>query len=453
MKGTPVSLRPFYFVVVVWGREYRDYFLEYCLPSLLSPKNIPVLDGRRPAKFLFATTAEDWDIMRGTAIFSALEKHAETIFLELPPKGDRPYWLHSIVGHKMCCDMTARDKAYRILVCPDTVFSEGAVELFHEVALDGAEVILSLTVPLTRTDLFFKALSDMNLRPQESARETGLPIVLPAKQVVTLAMRAMHGASRINEWEAPYFCRYASTPWWQAPGESAIVTNGVFWNLFLVDYSTVQHDGSTLDARGFDGDYNMRIIGGLETIYFIRDSDEFYVVSWASTPEPPSRRHRGGEFAKGAAFRVSAYGPVFNDFQRDTLFMPTLVRSGDLSEEWDAVEQKALQTMATWLDTPVDIERYSRRLPVHRRNFAGLQAKIAGCRLPWWRRNPLAWGFVRHVVVPAVRVRVRAKEFLVNFSNVGRRAILALRGDAGSIERLRWHSRRLMAKALRRPFG
>src|ERR1700677_927675 len=142
-----MALRPFYFVVVVWGREYRDYFLEYCLPSLLSPKNIPVLDGRRPVKFLFATTAEDWDIMRGTAIFSTLEKHAEAVFLELPPKGDRPYWLHSIVGHKMCCDMTARDKAYRILVCPDTVFSEGAVELFHEVALDGAEVILSLTVP------------------------------------------------------------------------------------------------------------------------------------------------------------------------------------------------------------------------------------------------------------------------------------------------------------------
>ena len=54
-------MRPFYFVVVVWGREYRDYFLEYCLPSLLSPGNIPALDGKRPAKVLFATTAEDWD--------------------------------------------------------------------------------------------------------------------------------------------------------------------------------------------------------------------------------------------------------------------------------------------------------------------------------------------------------------------------------------------------------
>ena len=39
--------------------------------------------------------------MRGTAIFHKLEKHAEPVYVELPPKGDRPYWLHSIVGHKI----------------------------------------------------------------------------------------------------------------------------------------------------------------------------------------------------------------------------------------------------------------------------------------------------------------------------------------------------------------
>ena len=31
--------RGFYFIVVLWGERFRDYFLEYCLPSLLSPGN------------------------------------------------------------------------------------------------------------------------------------------------------------------------------------------------------------------------------------------------------------------------------------------------------------------------------------------------------------------------------------------------------------------------------
>jgi hypothetical protein len=448
-----VSLRPFYFVVVVWGREYRDYFLEYCLPSLLSPNNIPALNGRRPAKFLFASTPEDWDAMRATAIFQKLEKYVEPVYLELPPRGDRPFWLHSIVGHKMCCEMAARDGVYRILVCPDTMFSDGAIKQFHEVAVDGAEVVLSLVTPLTRTDLFLKALSELGLRPQISARDTGIPIVASARQIVSLAMRAMHGSSRIQEWEAPYFSRFASTPWWAVPSTDGGVMDGNFWDLFLVDYAAVRHDGSALDNRGFDGDYIGRTISNLETIYFVRDSDEMHVVSWASLAEPPLQRRRGGEFAKGVAFRVSAYSPIFNDFQRNTLLMPTLVHGGDLGEDWNAVEAKVLRTLATWLDPPKDIERYSRRLPAHRRNYAGLQAKIDACRLPWWRENALAWGVVRLAVVPAVKLWVRTREFFTNLSHARNRIMLALRGDTASIEKLRWHGRRLLAKALGRSAG
>jgi hypothetical protein len=452
-KDRPVSLRPFYFVVVVWGREYRDYFLEYCLPSLLSPNNIPALDGKRPAKVLFATTAEDWDAMRGTAIFRELEKHAEPVYVELPPKGDRPYWLHSIVGHKMCCDITARDKAYRVLVCPDSIFSDGAINRFHDVAVEGAAVVLSLVTPLTRTDLFYKTFAELGLQPPASARDTGIPITITARQVVTLAMRAMHGSSRINEWDAPDFSRYASTPWWRVPATEGAVMNGNFWDLFVLDYGAVDHDGASLNARGFDGDYIMRTIGNLDSIYFVRDSDELHVLCWASFDPPPVKRHRGGEFVKGAEFRVSAYGPVFNHFQRATLFMPTRVHNQDIGPEWEAVEARALRTLGTWLDTPKNIERFSRALPPHLRNYDGLQSKIEASPLPWWRSNAATWALVRNVVVPLIKLRVRTKEFFIKSGNVWKRVALALRGDTASIEKLRWHGRRVIAKTLGRPMA
>jgi hypothetical protein len=133
--------------------------------------------------------------------------------------------------------------------------------------------------------------------------------------------------------------------------------------------------------------------------------------------------------------------------------MPTLVHGGDLGEDWNAVEAKVLRTLATWLDPPKDIERYSRRLPAHRRNYAGLQAKIDACRLPWWRENALAWGVVRLAVVPAVKLWVRTREFFTNLSHARNRIMLALRGDTASIEKLRWHGRRLLAKALGRSAG
>ena len=80
--------------------------------------------------------------MLGTAIFRELEKLAEPVYLELPPKEDRPYWLHATVGHKMCCDIAARDKVYRVFVCPNSVFSDGAINRFHQVATEGAEAVL-----------------------------------------------------------------------------------------------------------------------------------------------------------------------------------------------------------------------------------------------------------------------------------------------------------------------
>jgi hypothetical protein len=444
--------RPFYLMVVVWGEQYRNYFLEFCLPSLLSPRNIPALGGRRPAKFLLATTAEDRDIIQATTIFRELEKHAEPVFIELPPKEDSPYWLYSIVGHKMCCDVTARDKAYRIFVCPDSIFSDGAVERLHEVALDGAEAVLSLVTPLTRTDIFFKMLAQMGLLPERSARDTGVPIVLSTRQMVALAMRAMHGLSRVNEWEAPYFCGYAAAPWWKVPREPGGVMHGLFWNLLLVDHAAVQHDGSILDARGFDGDYLMRTIGNLESIYFVRDSDELYAVSWASVSEPPLR-DRYGEFGRGVAFRISACNPVFNSFQRDTLFMPTAVHASPLGGEWEAVEQKTLRTLLTWLDPPGDIERYSRRLPANLQNFAGFAARIAVIPLPWWRRNHIAWAVCLRIIIPVMWQWLRIREFLTKLPWIWHRAVLALRGDPAAIQWWRWHTKRIVAKVLRRPFG
>src|SRR5580698_5058063 len=164
------SLKPFYFVNVVWGDEHRNYFLEYCLPSLLAPGNIPAITGIRPAKFLIATTAADRDAMLGTAILRELEKHAEPVFLELPQKGDLPYWSHSIVGHKMCCEMTARDGAIRIFTAPDTVYSDGMVARLDELARDGAQAVMALVSPLARTDLVIKGLAELDLLPQKSAR-------------------------------------------------------------------------------------------------------------------------------------------------------------------------------------------------------------------------------------------------------------------------------------------
>src|ERR1700761_9260865 len=59
--------RPFYFIIVLWGRTFRNYFLECCLASLLSPGNIPALNTSTRSKFLIATRPDDWAALRDAA--------------------------------------------------------------------------------------------------------------------------------------------------------------------------------------------------------------------------------------------------------------------------------------------------------------------------------------------------------------------------------------------------
>src|SRR5271155_5483826 len=108
-------LRPFYLVLVVWGEQYRNYFLDFCLPSLLAPGNIPTLAAKRPTKYLIATTRSDWEEIRHTTIFRELERYVSPDFVELPAcPPERPFWMQNIVGHKLCCDIIAKEEAYRI---------------------------------------------------------------------------------------------------------------------------------------------------------------------------------------------------------------------------------------------------------------------------------------------------------------------------------------------------
>jgi hypothetical protein len=455
------QLRPFNFVLVVWGKRYRDYFLEYCLPSLLAPGNIPSLGGRRRARYLIATTVEDWSVMQQAAVFRELERHAAAIFLQLPPcPSERPYWMQNVIGHKLCCEKIFADKGYRIFTSPDAVFSEGTVLRMHDLAAKGVEVILKLTAPSVEEPQFFKTLAEMQLLPSAAARRSGTPIVLSGRQMAFAALRSMHHMSVVNEWQAPYFCGYATTPWWRVGEEGAVVCGLLPWDILLLDYAAVKsHDTTLLNDRGWDGDYIMRTIGDLETIYLVRDSDEINAVSWSSNPTSPLRRRRGGELRKGADFRKLYYHPSFNLLHRRLLFFPTHMHGGPLSASWDVVEQQALRTLLTWVDPPSDLGNLSRRLSPNLNNYNGIDVRIAECQLPWWHRNTLMWIACRHCLMPIIAYLERVGSLLhlvasrfaklqlfIKFVGLG------LVGDKTAIQWWYWHFRKFSAKLRRADF-
>src|SRR5947199_10813307 len=94
------NLRPFYFIVVFWGEQFRNCLVDFCLPTMLSPNNIPVLVGGLGHKFIFCTTSEDWRALYETRIFGLLREYVEPYHIEIPaaPAG-RSGCEHMGVGH------------------------------------------------------------------------------------------------------------------------------------------------------------------------------------------------------------------------------------------------------------------------------------------------------------------------------------------------------------------
>src|ERR1700677_550261 len=104
--SSPATLdRAFYFIVVLWGERFRNYFLNFCLASALSPGNIPALKTSPRSRFLIATRPEDWAAMRASEMFGLLKRYVDPVYIEVPacPSG-RSAYQHMSIGHRLACE-------------------------------------------------------------------------------------------------------------------------------------------------------------------------------------------------------------------------------------------------------------------------------------------------------------------------------------------------------------
>jgi hypothetical protein len=67
----------------VWGYRFVDRFLEFCLPTLLAPGNIPALAREFPCRFVLLSSANDESLMRRHAAWQKLERICDTNILPI----------------------------------------------------------------------------------------------------------------------------------------------------------------------------------------------------------------------------------------------------------------------------------------------------------------------------------------------------------------------------------
>src|ERR1700734_1752266 len=59
----------------VWGYQFIGRFLEFCLPTLLAPNNIPAIARAKPCRFVLLSSVADEPIIRSHPAWQKLERH------------------------------------------------------------------------------------------------------------------------------------------------------------------------------------------------------------------------------------------------------------------------------------------------------------------------------------------------------------------------------------------
>ncbi len=427
------DLRPFHFNVVFWGDRFRRYLTDFCLPSLLSPNNIPCLGGGRRNRFIFCTTAEDQAALRRTPIFALLDRHIEPHFIEIPPA---PPGLsgceHMGVGHKLAAEMTHRERGYGVFLTPDLMMSDGSVTALERYARAGHRVVLSVALRFGEEPLF-QNLTDMGIvREGESLSQAGRPLTVTGRQLVAAGIRSFHSETQRYDWESPSFTDFPAACWWRVPGEDGIVVHSLSWCPLLVDYAAVdRHDTSTFDTWTLDADYVYRNFGDVAGIHVVTDSDEVMLVSWAPLADRAqslSRSHLKslpgvGRWLKGAILRGVVTSGTFDSLKRRIFFLSVRWHSSDLTPVWVETERRVMRTLRQYVGdlAPDDA---SRREATH---HGALGRAVLGAFGRFW---------------------IVAADLLAHADRLKVRLTQVLRGDRAAAERL-WRRLRTVLKTIR----
>lgn len=339
--------RPIDFCVVFWGEEFRGYFLEFCLASLLSPKNIPMLENREDSRFLICTTREDWEGMQTHDLFRMLARTIQPVWLELPPaRAEETKIQRMSRGHKLIAEILHTAKAYGSFLYPDTVFADGCVTEAQEWAKSGKKVVLA-NCPRFANEGFLAALTAQGIKRQ------GEPIVLKPAELIAIALPHIHSETLRYEWDAPFF--YSRSPvvvWWRSPG-GGVLMYSTCWAPILVDYAGLPiHDTTTLEKWTIDGDYIYRNFPNRNDVYA---STTMTLISF--TPESrlsylPLRRlrtdylPRADRWFKEMNLRSFVFSRAMDPLKRELFSKPLRLGALADNEESKYVQERASTVMS-----------------------------------------------------------------------------------------------------------
>jgi len=175
----------------VWGFRYVQPFLEYSLPTLLAPGNIPALAAALPTEFVILTSADDEDFIKVHPCFKRLADTCATniqLIDHLITDGNYSTTITLAYTEALRASGAAMlDTCFFILVS-DYVMADGSLANVLKRMMNGASAVLAGNFQVVRED----AAKWLQEQPDREV------FALPPRELIRWALNFLHPATLAN---------------------------------------------------------------------------------------------------------------------------------------------------------------------------------------------------------------------------------------------------------------
>jgi len=362
MTGSEFAgLRPYYLMLTFWGEKYRNYFYAFCLPSLLSPNNLPVLQHVKGSKLIISTTQGDWEFLEKTRLFDLLRTYVEPYFIDIgyPPE-DVPVQWHMSKGHLLAARKAYDDFALAGFLAPDLIVSDGMVRNVMTAVATGKKAVMVQALRFAMEPVVQELETRELMKPD-------MPMTLPPRLLGFIATKALHSEIGRYDFESTFYENCPIWSYWRVPHKNCIVMHTVSWALLLGDYTEVPRyrdkflENSTID--GFYVYHNFSHLRDTGEMHLFTDSDE--VMFMSLTPESEmnfpfveqkvSPQPRKRYVKRVQDLRRFLASDVLDPFRRWVYHVPAFIHGDDLDAEAARTAAKSTAIITAASNGPVGI--------------------------------------------------------------------------------------------------
>jgi len=252
-------MKPIYFIVTFWGRQYADYFRESTLATL-GPQLRP---------------CDKWLIVCPCADRPDYLDPNKFIWIELPPIGDNPVYKQQNEGQKLAYQWCFEHKVWASMASPDYIVSDNYVQTLIRLQSEGYDLVQHTALRQNET----------TFRAEAGDRKTFSP-----RELAGLNIRHLHRE------QTPFFQGSRMMPWlppmrlWKC--EDQLILHCYIANPILMNFGSIEKLNLRcvryLAVENVFLDYNFTDVKR----YLITDSDELCTAS-LSPDYPPAWKERG----------------------------------------------------------------------------------------------------------------------------------------------------------------